>query len=190
MLIIKISDWINSGGILVIVIVLLLLGALAFFARRSSIWSTRGWLGGRLPPARSTALARFSRFTADLLEAGLTLPDAVQIAGFSSSRRRLRTAASRAARALASADKESLAIEGRPLTASVLHALAASMPTASRIRLLKEISQSYADRARSRLSWTRGIVEPIAIIVIGLLVAIIVLSLFLPLVKLVEGLSS
>ena len=45
------------------------------------------------------------------------------------------------------------------------------------------------EKVRLRLSWTRGMVEPAAIIVIGLVVAIVVVSLFLPLIKLIDGLA-
>ena len=41
---------------------------------------------------RSTALARFSRFLADLLEAGIDSPSALRIAGFATRRPRLRSA--------------------------------------------------------------------------------------------------
>jgi len=63
------------------------------------------------------------------------------------------------------------------------------MPTPSRVRLLREIAQVNAEKVRLRLSWTRGLVEPVAIIVIGLVVASVVVSLFLPLIKLIQGLS-
>jgi type II secretory pathway component PulF len=57
------------------------------------------------------------------------------------------------------------------------------------VRLLREISSCHADRIRTGLSWTSGIIEPIAILVVGCAVGFTVLALFIPLVKLVEGLS-
>jgi type II secretory pathway component PulF len=64
------------------------------------------------------------------------------------------------------------------------------MSETSRIRLLREISACHADRARLRLSWSSGIIEPITICAVGIVVGLMVLALFLPLVKLIEGLTT
>ena len=191
LLILKISHWINSGWIVVVVGVLVATGVLAAYAGRSLPSSIFGWLADRLgvPFGRSTAIARFTRFLADLLEAGLSIPDALRIAAISSRRRRLRRVAGRLADQIESGAEVSIEMYEHALTTTALHALHSEMPRASQIRLLKEISQSYAERARARLSWTRGVLEPIAIIVIGLAVGAVVIALFLPLVRLVEGLS-
>lgn len=74
------------------------------------------------------------------------------------------------------------------LTFTILHALGSGEQRA-RIRLLREIGACYAERARRRFSWTRGIVEPLAIVVIGLVVGTVVLALFLPLISLIQGLA-
>jgi hypothetical protein len=76
-----------------------------------------------------------------------------------------------------------------PLTSTVQYALRAEMPAAARVHLLKEVSNCYADRTRNRLSWTRGIVEPLAICAIGLVVGLVVIALYLPLVDLINNLS-
>jgi type IV pilus assembly protein PilC len=169
-LILNLSNWLNRGGFVVIAAIMVVAIGL-YFGWGYLPWSLRNWLNARfkLPFGRSRAIARSTRYTADLLEAGLTVPDAVRIAG--------------------SLTHHAARQEDWPMTATVRHAVRADMPIASRIRLLKEISQSYAERARVRLSWARGIVEPVAIIFIGILVGAIVIALFSPLVKLVEALS-
>jgi type II secretory pathway component PulF len=63
------------------------------------------------------------------------------------------------------------------------------MSPAVRVRLLREISTCHAERVRAGRSWTSGIIEPIAICVVGLVVGWTVLALFLPLVSLIRGLS-
>ena len=63
------------------------------------------------------------------------------------------------------------------------------MPEPSRVRLLKEVSGCYADRTRNRLSWTQGVVEPIAILFVGFVVGVVVLALFLPLIDLINNLA-
>jgi type IV pilus assembly protein PilC len=144
----------------------------------------------RLPFGRRTSIARFARFTADLIESGVGLPDALRIAGFTVHRSQMQRAAWRLANELESTDRFSQRDFERPLTASVAYALAADMPTESRVRLLREISNSHADRTNINLSWASGIVEPIAIFAVGLVVGLTVMGLFLPLVKLVEGLTN
>jgi type IV pilus assembly protein PilC len=63
------------------------------------------------------------------------------------------------------------------------------MHEAARIRLLREVGHCHAERARTRLSWTRGLMEPLAICAIALVVGFTVLGLFLPLIALVQGLA-
>lgn len=138
------------------------------------------------PFGRASAIARFTRFAADLLEGGLNLPDALRIAGQATNRREVRAAASNLATATAAGVASPPPC--LPLTAAVLYAIRADVPTPSRIRLLREISNCHATKARFRLSWTRGFVEPLSICVVGAIVGLIVLALFLPLVKLIDGL--
>ena len=184
------SSWIASGWMVVTVLQVVVLGAILFGVRHFLPESARVWLRERfrLPWGRRTAIARFARFTADLLEAGLDIPDALRIAGFTTTRLRLRRAAWRLANELESG-RGGREADRRPLTSTVLYALQCEMPLASRIRLLKEISCCHAERVRLRLSWTRGIIEPVTILVIGIVVGGIVVALYLPLVKLVEGLT-
>ncbi len=185
--VIGLARWINSGGALVALAVIAVIGLLWTLLRRrrpAAIPTVRfGW-----PFGRSTAIARFAHFTADLIEAGLETPSALRIAGFTTRKPRLRRAAWRLAGNL---EQGATALDPshRPLTSTVLYALRTEMPTSSRVHLLREIGQCHAGRARSRLSWTYGIVEPVAIGAIGLAVAAVVLALFLPLVTLVNGLS-
>jgi type II secretory pathway component PulF len=123
------------------------------------------------------------------MESGVGIPDALRIAGFAVNRPRMQQAAWSLANELESTGRFSQRACERHLTASVAYALAADLSTESRVQLLREISNSHADRTRINLSWASGIVEPIAILVVGLVVGLTVIGLFLPLVKLVEGLT-
>ena len=62
------------------------------------------------------------------------------------------------------------------------------MPTQSRVRLLREIAKVNSEKVQLRLSWTRGMVEPAAIVAIGFVVAIVVISLFWPMFSLIQAL--
>ena len=138
---------------------------------------------------RATAVARLSQFMADLLEAGLSVPDTLKVAGFLTNRKGLRQSVWRLADNLQADTSAAKQLGSPPRMAAVYHALRSEMPTQSRVRLLREFAQVHTEKVRFRLSWTRGMVEPAAIIVIGLVVASVVISLFMPLVKLIEGLS-
>lgn len=178
-------------GMLILAALLLLLLVTVLHANRWLPQSAFSWLTNRLrlPFGRRTSIARFSRFTADLLEGGVNMPDALRIAGFTVNRLRIRQAAWRLANDIQLTGGFTPGAYQRPLTASVAGALAADVPPKSRVRLLREISNSHADRTRINLSWASGIIEPVAIFVVGILVGLTVIGLFLPLVMLVEGLS-
>jgi len=186
-----VAAWITSGRILLDAALLAGFVALVWAASRLVPPPVREWLGDRLGTllGRSTAIARFSQFTADLVEAELDIPSALRIAGFATDSPRVRRAAWRLARDLAAGHALTLHSYQPFLTATVLHALREEMPTASRVRLLSEVGACHAQRARRRLSWTRGIIEPIAILVIGLVVGGVVIAMFLPLISLIQGLS-
>jgi type IV pilus assembly protein PilC len=184
------SRWIASPpGVAVIAVAAVLLALLAL----GPCVQLSGWTGwaNRLFGAlfgRSTALAQFTRFTADLMAAGVDAPQSLRIASSANRRTRLRESGWQLANQLESGQLlAKLALPAVPAT--MIHALQSDLPQPSRTRLLKELSRCYADRVRNRLSWTRGVVEPIAIFAVGGLVLLVVIALFMPLVTLINGLS-
>ena len=188
--VLALADSITSGRVVVWLAVLAAIVVLALKARHWLPKPLRAWFGDRFPwPfGRSAAMARFSRFMADLIEAGLSIPDSLRVAGFTTYGR-LRRAAWRLADAIESKADRSLPKSCQHMTATMLYALQSDLATTSCIRLLRGISSNYADRAQSRLSWTCGIIEPIIICLIGIFVGGIVVALFLPLVNLVSSLT-
>jgi type II secretory pathway component PulF len=181
------AHWLANGGAVVVVAIVVVLGSLFMYSRLWLPWPAGSWFGR--PFGRATSIARLAQFIADLLEAGLDIPNALRIAGFTTRRTRLRTAAWRLANDFETGQGSTQPIRRHPLTATVLYALGTEMAAPSRIHLLREISDCYAGRVRLRLSWTHGIIEPISICLVGLFVGLVVLALFLPLVRLVTGLS-
>jgi len=190
-LILSIAQWISSGQIVIwaaaIVAGIWLLPRLT----RLIPESIRTWCGDHFPFrwGRSTALARLSQFTADLLEAQLDPPQALRLAGQATGNSPIRRAADRAAKRVEAGGDFPSSSDRKQLTATILYALGQNSLPAARIHLLREISAGYAEHARRRLSWTRGIIEPLAICVIGIVVGATVIALFLPLVNLVQALS-
>jgi type II secretory pathway component PulF len=187
--IMELASAITNGQTLIFLLGCVGLGALLWYGRRFVPESLRSSIADRFSPlfVRQMAIARFAHFTADLLEGGLALPDALRVAGHTTRKQSLRIAAWRLAHEMARGTFQQLS--SSPLTATVSHALITDLSTPSRIHLLREISNCHADRARIRLSWTRGFIEPVGICIVGGLVGLVVVALFLPLVSLVDALS-
>jgi type II secretory pathway component PulF len=183
------AELIASGRIVVAVAVALGSCLLLYLAAQWLPAGLRTWCSERvaLRWGRATALARFAQFTADLLEAEFEAPQAVRLAGMATGNAAIERAAGRAAGGLRTGGDVTHR-DRNVLTFTILHALGSGERRA-RVRLLREIGACYAERARRRFSWTRGIVEPLAIVVIGLVVGTVVLALFMPLISLVQGLS-
>jgi type IV pilus assembly protein PilC len=185
------AAWITSGEIALWVLLALLSVWLLRQAARLLPQGLRHWLSDRSPIVIGhwTTLARFSQFTADLLEAELDIPGAVRVGGFASNNSRLARSASRLANDIESGVSLPRHEGNSVLSAAVRHALRAEMQPRPRIRLLSELSQCYSERARHNLSWTCGFIEPLAICLIGVVVGGAVLALFLPLLTLIQALS-
>lgn len=194
--VLTIADWFTSGRIVWAALVVVLLFVILRAIRQRVPAGLREWFGDRFGTGwgRSTTLARLAQFTADLLEAGLSPAQALRLAGMATGRGTMKRAAWRVAGMLDS-PQAAVAVNAAQrrsrqlLSATVLYALQGSLSTTARVRLLRELSGCYAERTRNRLSWTRGIVEPIAIVAIGLIVGTTVLALFMPLFMLINGLA-
>ncbi len=191
LLVMSVASWISSGRILIHIA--LLVGAY-FLISRLLRWlplSFREWCDDRLGTllGRNNALARFSQFTADLLEADLSVPSALRVAGFSIGSSRLQRSAWRLANDLERGPLLESRRERQFLTATVWHCLATDSPRPVQIHMLRELSVCFSQRVQNRLSWARGFIEPLAICVVGIIVGFTVLALFMPMLSLVSGLS-
>jgi type II secretory pathway component PulF len=190
-LILVTAKWLVSWQGLLTIALLATAAMFALNANRLLPRSTIALLGDwiRPPFGQRAAIARLARFLADLLEAGLSTSDALRIAGHCVQRARMRRAAWSLANDLESGAARRRRDDFRPLSTSVWLALTADMTNEARVDLLREISSAQAERVRVGLSWANGLVEPAAILLVGSVVGTIVIGLFIPLVKLVEGLS-
>jgi type IV pilus assembly protein PilC len=190
-IVLSVAEFISSGR----AILALLLVLVGVFLLRSAVRALPGgvkqWFADRvgIPLGRSTALARFTQFTAELLEADLETWQALRLAGMATESRRLRHAAWQLANHIESNGPGPTRSQRQLLSATFIHAIHDDLPAKGRVRLLRELSETHSHRAGTRLSWTRGIIEPIAVCLIGLAVGCVVLALFLPLISLIQGLS-
>ncbi|QDU56214.1 type II secretion system F family protein [Aeoliella mucimassa] len=192
LLVITVAESIRNGWLLLIVLVLAMLVVLGFFAARTLPHSLREWFSARLlgRGTQLTVTGQLARHVADLHEAGLPLAEAVRQAAGTIRHAAISQTASLLAHQIALGDYMIPRAVGNTLTHSLTHAVSSDMKPRSRIQLLRELSRSYADQTADRLYWTKGIVfGPLAILVVGATVGFTVLALFLPLVRLIEGLS-
>ena len=181
---INVSEWITTGAPILLIAVLLIAVAMAIKFGGPMLGEAFGnWFG------HSTGIARFAASTADLLAGGIEMPDALRIAGRTAKGGRLRWASQHLELLLESGNVSAAERWRSPITATVFYAVTAELPMHARIRLLQEIADCYVDRARSRVSWSQGILGPLTIFIIGFVVAFVALSLFLPLINLINNLS-
>jgi type IV pilus assembly protein PilC len=138
---------------------------------------------------RSTTISRFARFTADLLQGGLALPDAVRIAGRASRSSALSLASQRVALEISRGELHHMPRVPKPLTLTLLSALDSDFSPSARIALLETLADCYSDQAQSRFSWTHATVGPLTIFGVAFVVGFVVLTLFLPLFSLINALS-
>lgn len=189
--VLTVAEWVANGRILMMIAALAAIAILLKLCTKLLPPGFRDAWGDSIRSrlARSTALAQFTQFLADLLEAEWEMPAALRIAGYATPSLRLRSASWQLATQMKTACAAQSSYTAQNLTATVVYALEADLPAASRVKLLREVSRCYADHARRRLSWTRGLVEPICLCLVGLVVGITVVGLFLPLFSLIHGLA-
>jgi len=87
------------------------------------------------------------------------------------------------------ADSWRLIQAGGALTPAIDYALSDRVPTAVRGRVLRQIAAGHRDRAADTSDWAAGTIGPLATVVVGGMVGLIVVALYLPLVRLIEGLT-
>ena len=182
-----------------IAVLLVVLAAAAAVILAASL-VTHGWfesvfgLVGGGSSRELLAIATFTRRVADGLAADLPLPVALRLAGQATKGRSIRAAADALADEVEVDPKEfEQSAAARRFPAVLTQALAefqADEPAPNRtVDLLHELALIYAERVQRRFDWSTGIIAQFAIVFVGLLVGLVLLSLLMPLVSLVNGLS-
>ena len=195
-LLLTICDWIQSGW--AILLVAIAIGILV------SVWvpvnprfghALSSWFLSRLPNAltprraKASLIGRFAMYVADLLDAGLTIPNALRVAGLAVERRTTRQAANGLAREMELQSAVSRFGTYGVLSVTLVHAVRSELSLPSRIRLIRQISQCHLERADNRAANFDSAVGPLAIVTVGLIVGWTVLALFFPLIRLIQLLS-
>ena len=176
-------------------LVSMLLGIIALYLlfRLLSSWGLPGRIWNALTKGNSlqvTAMARFVRRLAEALEAGITLPTALRLAGAAENRHQYRYIANQLAQDLV---QKKRSLKDSPwaglLPATVVHALQPGPEQEPNIPLLQQLAENYTARVSHRCKFSTGFTAQLAIVVLGITVGVVVLSLLLPLVHLINGLA-
>lgn len=178
------SRWLSSGiGFVVLIVmgtVCVVVGCIV--VRTRSPWSF-------VLVNRSAQDARFSRCMANLLEAGVSVLEAVPIAGKLTSHRYANACQKWSQQQSEHRDVSSTVGRIAPLTASVSYVLDSPMSVVSKIAFLQCLASCHEMRVQKRMSYAAFLLGPTIIVMTGIVVGFVVVALFLPLIKLVSFLS-
>lgn len=215
--VLQLSKWLRSQTINVIAISLLAMALLYVFWRVATSLALFDKIFGYLTSGSSrqvSAMAAFTRRLADGLAADMPLPVAIRLAGESSRRRAIQRDARQLADDAADAGQrlDRSRVAGR-FPATLIYAISdnarplGALPSATgagsgagdtkglntattiRLELLQQLAEVYTDRTRYRWDWTTGALAPFSIVLVGLVVAIVLLPLLLPLIQLIDALT-
>lgn len=140
--------------------------------------------------ASVTAMARFTGTLGELLAFDAPLPDAIRIAGRASQHRYYRAMADElAADARQGNGRLEHSAVAKVFPANVIYALAGGRDGGPNIPLLRELSNLYADRIAQRFDWSSGIIGPLALVAIGVVVAVVIIALLMPLISAFSGVT-
>ncbi|MGP1276488.1 MAG: type II secretion system inner membrane protein GspF [Caulobacterales bacterium] len=174
--------WLLAGIFAAIVGVRLLARRPAVKARLDALSLSVPVLGGFL---RKVEAARFARTLSVLLAAGTVLPDALRAARRATTNTRIATALDGVVSEVEGGKPLSSALEGaRFLPALTLHMIAAGERSAALETMLPRAADQLDGELEAASATALSLLEPAIIIIMGALVALIVLSILLPILQL------
>ena len=138
--------------------------------------------------ASVSAMSSLTGQLAELLQMGVSVPDAIWIAGRGCQNYHFRRASEQLAR---DAHTGVIPLRNSPAAhtfpTNVLHAL--DIDGQPNPELLRELSTMYSQRVQRRVDWASGAVAQLSVVLVGIAVGFLVIALFLPMVSLISGLS-
>lgn len=139
--------------------------------------------------ANVTAMASLVGSLAELLEAGVPLPESLELAGRGSTHRHYQRVSQQLGLYLRQGHR---ALQQSPYARSLPdNVILALQPAGAppNTALLRELAAIYRERAIERTEWSSGLLGAFAVFAVGMVVAVVVVALFLPLVQLTGALS-
>ena len=136
---------------------------------------------------RFTVICTFTDSLADLIEANVPAPEAIRVASRTANAPPFSESAERWASQLET-DHKTAPIAGIPHT--LIHALTCTEQPVTTANLLRELSNIFRMTQASRTRWLLVLLEPLAIVGVGVLAGFVFLAVFLPLISLLTSLTS
>ncbi|MBI2901168.1 MAG: type II secretion system F family protein [Planctomycetes bacterium] len=193
-ILLKVSDWMKANFILFILGMIVLIVAFIMYTRTAMGRKQWHWVCFHMPVFgplfRKVAISRFARTFATLIQSGVPMLGALDIVAGTAGNVLVEDAVLRAKEAVARG--ETL---GDPLAATkifppmVTRMIAIGEKTGAIEKLLLKISEFYDQEVRATVKALTSLIEPIMIATMGCIVAGIVLSIFLPILKIQQQLT-
>jgi len=136
---------------------------------------------------QKVAIARFSRTLAQLVQSGVPILNALDIVAKAVGNRLIGSAVMEARRTVEHGDTLSSALANKAVIPSlVVRMLAAGEKTGKVDEMLESVANTYDDEVEAMLSSLTSMLEPLLMIVLGVVIGGIVICMFLPIFKMSE----
>jgi len=189
------SEFLRNYYWLVILIAVALLGVFYLFRRSATGKRVLDFLRLQLPGAAAitvqVAIARTTRTLGSLLAAGIPLLEALQITAESSENTQVADALFRARDAVENGGKleDQLRREARVFPPIVVDMIAIGEEAGALDVVLLKLANTYDEEVDATLRSLTAVIEPVLIVLLGLLVIFLALSVLLPYFELVQNLE-
>lgn len=139
------------------------------------------------PLYRMSVIARFTRTLGILVETGVPILEALETAAQSVGNRRVQTVLKRARRRVSQGGSMSRPLEESTLfSPMVVRMISVGEQTGQLGEMLSRIAQSHEFRVESSVEGLSSVLQPVLLVVLGGVVGVCVLSMFLPMLNMVD----
>lgn len=162
-------------------------GAMSEMLRQGIYWRPRTWLSYLFPRIQTPLVLRCLGLAID---AGRPLPEAVQLVASQTSHQYLKRQLGQfAAQIAASEDCWEILCRSRFITNDERAILSAAADAGNQGWVLRQLAITLENRSSAQMSFLLEFARPLAYLFVGVVVGVVVTSLFLPLVQLIHNLS-
>lgn len=142
------------------------------------------------PILRNVAISKFTRTLATLVRSGVSILEAFEISGKVAGNKVIEMATDQIRMNLQAGESiaDPMAATGK-FPVFVVKMIAVGEQTGELEKMLTKVSDYYEDQINETLTGLTSMLEPVIIIVLGVIIGFIVLSMFLPIFKLTQAIS-
>lgn len=181
--------WMYLGGVILVLITYKLVASTRFGRRLIDRVKLKVPVFGKLH--HMICMARFSRTMGTLLTSGVPILQAMETVAGTVGNTIMSDAVLEARARIREGDRIGDPLEeSRLFPPMVIHMIGVGEESGSLDFMLQKIADFYEDEVEARVASLTAALEPIMILILGFIVGFIVIAMFLPLIKVIEGLSS